>query len=416
MFNRPLRTNGIGNSFVDSLSWGRSVVPQYPPYGTYISSACGTYNGLGQYDTVNDALGTQWNVSVEVWNQLADGVGGSFWTDSYTANVSPCFYPYGYVHTGYVNNTLHWSAQNGDNGDFYWGEQWDVNYYDGAGGSVHEDGLYNAYDYGYVISSNDAAGVVVNLQNGNWAFWYGYGYYLGQASYPINYTTECWAVAIGGYTNNVYADGYGGTYEIFYAGGWSGESDIGDCNGYRYHHNGSGEVSSYWIDTGGGGGGESYPSYGTYLDGSSNPITTDIYFNGYVDGNYQSGSTNIEIGYSYNNTYADGNGGSYSESGNSWAYADYTDIFTAPYGNELKLDWSFEDPSGAYNGQFKWADELGVWKINQGSTYMDRMYVAPLVSDGYVIFEGNAYAGEYGQYKTQIILQNGIWISNTINF
>jgi len=331
MFNKLLRTNGIGNGFVDSLTWGGSVLPYYPAYGTYISSSCGNSAGIGQYDVVTDALGTQFSVSVEVWNQLADGIGGSFWTDSYTSNVSPCFYPYGYVYDGFVNTTLSWSAPNGDNGTFVWGEHWDVNYYDGTGGSIHEDGTFNQYEYGYVISSNDAAGHVVNLQNGNWAFWYGYGYYLDQEQQSV-YVYPCSIVTpfyVGWNSYDIFADGAGGTYSSF--ADYSYEpygTFIGNCGDYNYYSNGEGSYyqGEYTGETG-------YPPYGTYLSGGNG-------------GNYTISTAcgDMIVGDYWDDVdYADGNGGYYNDGTSYYNYLSYG----TQVGNCGGYNY-FSDGSGGY--------------------------------------------------------------------
>lgn len=423
MFNRVKRTYGIGNGFVDSLSWGGATAPQYPLAGTVLATACGSLTG-GQNSSElrSDALGTVWNVNTYTFGDIADGSGGSSWQMMYSGQefLSPCYLPYGFVTSGFSISTVDWNYQ-GYSGSYNWGNQWDVNYSDGNGGSIHESGLYEFNPNGYQIPTEQswAEGSIRYISVGQWAFWYNYGYYLGQNSYSNDYSTSCWTVSIGGYTNNVYADGNGGTYESFAGGGWSSEADIGDCEGYRYHHNGYGTVTSYWIDTGGGGG-NNYPSYGTFLDGSSSGITTNINWSGYdTGGSYVSGNQDIQIGTSYNNNYADGNGGSYNESGSSYDYPDYTDIFTAPYGQPVSFEWSATTDNGqSYNGFFIHSDDVEVWRINQGSTYMDRLYRAPRVSDGHVIWESSPYeTNEPGVYwKTQVILQNGGYFVTTFTF
>jgi len=417
MFNRLRKLNGIGRAFFDSLSFAGQPPVVNPPYGTVLSTACGSEVGQGQPDNYYDALGNPWNGMFKKYNLIADGNGGSMWV-GVSDNANPCYYPYGYVTSGVFDGaaSLSWNY-GGVSGTYVWGVTWDYYYSDGAGGEVHTAGVIENNPQGWNISgeNNWAEGYMAYVSVGQSAFWYNYGYYLGDHFYSNDYTTDCWTVSIGGYTNYIYADGYGGTFESFAGGGWNSSGIIGYCNDYEYYHDGNGNVTSNYVG-GGGGGGSSYPSYGTYLDGGSSPITTNISYDGYVDGNYQSNNTDISIGYSYSNNYADGNGGSYNESGSYYDYADGSDIFTAPYGTELKTNWDYNGPDGSYNGTFKWADEVGVWKINQGSTYMDRLYVAPLVSDGHVIWESPGWAGEGGQYKTQIILQNGAWFSTTITF
>jgi hypothetical protein len=355
MLRRLYRLNSTGKGVVMTYPTG----PSYPYYGTVLSIACGTSQGQGYSQDGNDALGTTFSLSIEKWVEIADGSGGSIWQDSYNSNTTPCFYPYGYVYNGFVNTTLNWSAPNGNNGTFVWGEHWDVNYYDGNGGTLHEDGIYNAYSYGYVISNDDASGYVVNLQNGNWAFWYVFGYFLGTGSDQTFVSpcggSESWY--IGDTIYDRFADGNGGEYHSYmgYYNWLSYGTYIGNCGDYNWYSDGGGGYYQGEFT-----GGNGCPSYGTYISGGNSgnyTISTScgdmIVGNWYDDVDYADGNCGYyNDGTSYNNYlsngtqigdcdgqyyYSDGYGGYYTQSDN-----------TGGGGGECPSYGTYES-SGSYN-------------------------------------------------------------------
>ncbi len=304
MLSRIKRLGSIGKGVVMTHPSG----PSFPSYGTVLSISCGTDQGQGTAQATNDVLGTGFYLSLQKWLELADGVGGSFWQDSYNSNSTPCFYPYGFVYDGFVNTDLNWSAPNGSNGTFTWGEHWDVNYYDGSGGTVHESGYYNQYPYLYAISTSDENGTVYNLLDGNWAFWYYYGYNLAQQSTVYyNANVGCGDFVIYSTVYDLYADGMGGTYGEYNHDDYPSYGTLlNNCNGNNYYADGFGGYYDVPENTN--------PAYGTYLGSGSGGdyVTVDC--------------INVQVsGYSYD-IYADGNGGTYNETTGGANYYSYGSV------------------------------------------------------------------------------------------
>lgn len=290
-----------------SLSVGRGPIGRftypsvnYPTAGTVLASVCdGTvYEGGPEY--VYDALGTEWYGSYYKWQLIADGSGGSSW--SMLGGVSADCAPYAFVYSGFSrDNQLSWE-HSGTTGTYNWSNEWDVYYFDGNGGTLHEAGLYEFHSYGYTIADGWAEGRVVYTGNGTSNFWYNYGWNLAQQSTVYyNANVGCGDFAVYSIVFDLFADGMGGTYGVF------NHSDIPsygtfltNCNDYDYNADGNG---SYY--QGNYTGGTGCPSYGTELSSDSGTLTADW------------GCGSVVVGYWGSTTYADGNCGTYG-SGGQW--------------------------------------------------------------------------------------------------
>ena len=134
-------------------------VPSYPPAGTWLSSVC---SGPDAHDQGNadyyDYNGTLFNGMFTLWEQFADGAGGSYWTNfgnNTSDNYYPataCWYPlYFYTNNTYTQSTVYWEAC-GSSGDFAYGYSWGYQYWNGDGHSTTEGGSGDyGYSYGYLI-------------------------------------------------------------------------------------------------------------------------------------------------------------------------------------------------------------------------------------------------------------------------
>lgn len=291
-----------------SLSVGRGPIGRftypsvnYPTAGTVLASVCdGTvYEGGPEY--VYDALGTEWYGSYYKWQLIADGSGGSSW--SMLGGVSADCAPYGFVYSGFSrNNQLNWE-HSGTAGTYDWSNEWDVYYFDGNGGTLHEAGLYEFHPYGYTIADGWAEGRVIYTGSGTWSFWYNYGYQLSSGWDNVLANWGCGDVALYQYEYIEYADGSGGSYRS-----WTGNyyipsygNFLQECNGYNYYTNGNGGYYTEAVSN-------PCPSYGTELSSDSGTLTADW------------GCGSVVIGYWGSTTYADGNCGTYGTGGQSTDY------------------------------------------------------------------------------------------------
>ena len=151
----------------------------YPPYGTLITSQCSGYSAYDSGSEVyTDAEGNPWTGMFTLWQELADGAGGSFWQNSGNNaydDYSSCWYPEGYCITNYSgDNYLYWVAC-GSNGEFGpYGYYYTIYYSDGAGG------YYDASGGGY-YSPPDAGDIIYQSGESNCCTVYydgGGGYYV----------------------------------------------------------------------------------------------------------------------------------------------------------------------------------------------------------------------------------------------
>jgi len=157
----------------------------YPPYGTLITSQCSGYSahdsGSEEY---TDALGNPWTGMFTLWQELADGAGGSFWQnggDGSYDEFSTCWLPEGY-------------CTYNDSGDSYV-------YWDGCGSSD----AFGPYGYYYTLEFSDGAGGTYGDSGG--------GYYSPPDAGDIIYQSGEYNCC------TVYYDGAGGYYIEDYCGG-----------------------------------------------------------------------------------------------------------------------------------------------------------------------------------------------------
>jgi len=153
--------------------------PVYPPAGTLLSSHCSGYSAqdAGNED-YTDANGAIWNGIFTTWQELADGMGGSYWSslgNNSSDTYSACWLPDGFcLETSQINYYTSWSGC-GSSGDF--GPTSYSYYYlysDGAGGtySSNNNGSYNPPAPGAVIYQSGVMDCCVVYYDG-----YG-GYYV----------------------------------------------------------------------------------------------------------------------------------------------------------------------------------------------------------------------------------------------
>jgi hypothetical protein len=281
---------------------------------------------------VYDAIGSQWTGSFYKWQLIADGYGGSSW--SMLGGASADCSPYGFVYSGFSRtNSLNWE-HSGTTGTYDWSNEWDVYFFDGNGGTLHDAGLYEYHPYGYNIADGWAEGRVIYTGSGTWSFWYNYGYFLGSGYGGNQLVVDCINVQTSSYSYNEYADGYGGSW-ISITGGmnyYSYGQFIGSCGYINYYSDGGNGYYTY--DTT-----PTYDPYGTfeynsdnynyYSDGTGG-VYQGEYTGGYCDPygtGLSSGSgthyINAGCGDWSNGVYdwtqfADGNCGTYTESSDSY--------------------------------------------------------------------------------------------------
>lgn len=152
-------------------------------------------------------------------------------------------------------------------------------------------------------------------------------------------------------------------------------TSIGSANDYNYFWDGNGSYYNTYTP--------SYPSYGTFIDGSSG----NVYFTTPSCGDYVVGT------YSYNN-YHDGNGGTYMVGGESYlAYGtvlgtcgDYT--YYSNNSNDPKAYWHYYN--GYVLGYSTQSTTDNGWAYgNAGGTYLSSEQRTNSIADGY----GNSNAG-----------------------
>ena len=274
-------------------------VPSYPPYGTWLSSVC---SGPDAHDQGNayyyDSQGTSFYGMFTLWEQFADGAGGSYWinygnnqTDGQTPTTS-CWYPL-YFYTAYSTwgLTFYWEGC-GSSGDFEYGSAYSYSYANGDGTetSVSGGGSYG-YPSGYVIYNN-GSGCCYVYYDGASGYYVSdscggggggcdpYGTYLGSGCISTsgydaagNYWSNAWQYG------NFYADGNCGSYS---------EVMGTNTNGCYYPY-------GYWMEY----------SY------NYNNLTWYVY----DSCGSQVASSDFTFSYSFGGTRADGSGGAYADGG-----------------------------------------------------------------------------------------------------
>jgi hypothetical protein len=125
----------------------------FPPAGTWLSSVCSGWESHDQGNAnYTDANGTNFYGMFTLWEQFADGAGGSYWY-SYGNNATDgrnpatsCWLPqYFYTYNTANPVTFHWEGC-GNSGDFEYGANVNFGYSNGDG-TINDVGYFNNYNY-----------------------------------------------------------------------------------------------------------------------------------------------------------------------------------------------------------------------------------------------------------------------------
>ena len=283
---------------------GRTSSGGFPPAGTWLASVC---SGPDAHDQGNadytDANGSVFNGMFSLWEQLADGAGGSNWTkigDNQTDGQTPttsCWFPqYFYFSNGTDQVGFYWEAC-GSSGNFYYGQNYFYSYSNGDG-TTSSGGGYGSYGYseGYTIYDSVCCQVYYDGNSG-----YYYSDNCGGGVCP-SYGTSLGSGCVS--TSGTDAAGN------YWSGAWVYADFFADGNCGQYTGNEVTNLNNCY-----------YPS-GFWTEYSSSQSTNDWYL-------YDSCSNYVASGtYVYANSssgqQADGSGGTYS-AGGSWnaSYGDY---------------------------------------------------------------------------------------------
>lgn len=306
----------------------------FPPAGTWLSSVCSGPDahdqGAGQY---TDANSTPFFGMFTLWEQFADGNGGSYWVN-YGNNTSDgrnpttsCWLPqYFYFYNESGTSSFYWEAC-GSSGNFSYGSYSSYAYSDGNGSTVYGGGSSNWYSAGYTIYDSGCCQV---YYDGNSGYYYSdncgggggcdsYGTYLGSTCLSTSGTDASGQYWNGTWTYaDIYADGNCGQY---YAGQTDNANGCYYPSGYWYSYNPSSSVLYWYV----------YDACGNGI--ASGSYTFATYAEGYM---------------------ADGYGGQYYTT-SSWSAEMGTQIssgtFTDCYGNFVNYIVTY-DGNGEYAVQY----------------------------------------------------------------
>ena len=273
----------------------------FPPYGTWLSSVC---SGPDAHDQGNgdyyDANGNLFQGMFTLWEQFADGAGGSYWTNygnnQQDGNHPPyvaCWLPaYFYFENNSSVFSFDWSGC-GSSGNFQYGSSYSYSYSNGDGNATTGSGGGNWYTSGQLIYDGGCCVVYFDGMS---------GYYVsdncgggGGGCPEIN----TWLGDGCGSTNGIDASG------TYFDGGWAYGSFFADGN-----------CGQYFVQMGTNGNGCYYPA-GWKFDYTSGDNHLDWVVN-------DSTSTTVAYGsftyssYWHSDNIANGNGESYSDGG-SWS-------------------------------------------------------------------------------------------------
>ena len=297
----------------------------YPPYGTWLSSVCSGPNAHDQGATdYFDVNGTMFTGMFTLWEQFADGNGGSYWTNygnnAQDTNNPPylaCWLPqYFYFDNSSNEVGFYWEAC-GSSGTFNYGQSSSYGYYNGDGSSTTGGG-FSSYGYssGWVIYDSSCCQVYYDGYSG---YYYsdncggggggggcpelGTYAYSGCVSTSGNdakgqYWSGAWAYA------DFYNDGYCGYYQT---------NEQGNANGCYYPN---GYWTTYYIDAANSFDWYVYDSVSNYV--ASGSFTYEIYAHG--DRQNGNGSGGTEMDYWSANEGQQIASGSFTDSGDLYSY------------------------------------------------------------------------------------------------
>jgi hypothetical protein len=271
----------------------------FPPPGTLLSSHCSGYSAqdAGNED-YTDANGTIWNGMFTTWQQLADGMGGSYWQSlgsNSSDEFSSCWYPNGFcISNDSGVNYVNWEGC-GSSGSFgptsYY---YNIVFADGAGGTYNDSGggQYDPPSSGAVIYQSGAENCCTVYYDGN------NGYYITDtcSSFPPYGTllsSHCSGYTAQDAGNQDYTDADGRIWN----GMFTLWQELADGNGGSFWssagNNTSDAYSSCWLPAGYASTfAPSYPENSTSIDDDGTYIYLIIY-----QGNRQNGSggTSYEV-------------------------------------------------------------------------------------------------------------------------
>jgi hypothetical protein len=313
----------------------------YPAYGTLLSQYC-------TQTTITDAKGTEFTGYYNQHSVYADGVGGTYSSDS--TGGGNCYYPYGfYFNFSQYSFDVSWTGCS-NSGSFSMAGTWEYSLMaDGSGGTISTDQPISwNYSNGYYIYDNSVdCRVVLDTSMSPWYYTESYG--TNPDPYGTKIGTPYWGNIDGTdmVVQNI-ADGMGGVITI----SWD--------NNPPYPTNGT-QIAS--------------PSYGCgYV---SDAINATWYL------------------CSYTYTYADGSGGSYTTSVVDGYYpSGYATSGYQIFADEYDTSWSIWDNN--YNYVYPWkygypiADGMG----GSSRTYSYPTYYGIPMSD-YFYDQYNNYGRIY---------------------
>lgn len=309
----------------------------FPPYGTLLSSNCSGYTAHDSGpETYTDALGNVWADGMyNLWEELADGDGGSFWLNSGANSgdiYSSCWLPYGYCISLSSEDVYTYWVGCGSDGYFGpVGTSFNNVFADGSGGTYSDSGLnYSTPPYSGDLIYDNGSGCC-------------YVYYDGSGGYYVSDTCgscpEAGTLLYNGCASTDGNDASGAyftgswTYGEYLADGMCGEyfNAIGDDQDGCYHPYGwKFDYSTY-----------SNSLHWEVFDSNSSLVA-------YNDVEYENGWSSSAI--------ADGSGGTFSD-GSSWSFSDGELIasgtyFDSGYGQDYGFEIYYVSPGGYYANQW----------------------------------------------------------------
>lgn len=171
----------------DNGYYVNDTCPVYPPAGTLLSSVCsGTTSQSSGAEDYIDASGAAFNGTFTLWEEIADGSGGSSWNsvgNNASDDYSSCWLPYGYKFDyAPYSNSLHWQVSDSGatvqaEGDYGYASGWSSTAVsDGSGGTFPD-----SYSWSATMGDLIASGFYYDTPLSE--LWVYYVYYDGSGGY-----------------------------------------------------------------------------------------------------------------------------------------------------------------------------------------------------------------------------------------
>lgn len=305
----------------------------FPAAGTRLSSVC---SGPSSHDSGNsnyyDSQGTNFNGMFTLWQQFADGAGGSYWTsygDNSNDGHTACWYPVNfYVYFSGSDQGFDWYGC-GTSGHFVYGSYSSFSYWNGDGTTTDYSGTSYYYSAGYLIFDSGCCQV----------------YYDGSSGYYVSDNCGGGCPDAGQIISNGCnaTDGYDAAGN-YWQGSWNYGSFYtdGSCGQYfqfeQTNYNGCWLPAGYWMSY------QNTPGVLTWYVYDTDGSGTQI------------GSGDFAFSSNYDGYQADGSGGSYYSSGGGNA---------AP-GQEIANGTYFDNGGQATYYFFVYSDGYSGYYVNQG--------------------------------------------------